>query len=572
MSRGAGDVPQQGQARFPGVISDEPLINVFHHLVIEILFLAYAAALIYVSFVPFDFTRYPHHAPRSHEVLGLVFAPFSIPDIFANISVYVPFGALAFAVMRRRHLWRMVSAALAIVLTGLLSFVVEWGQHWVVSRVSSWVDVTSNLVGGCIGIGLMAIGERQIRRMVEHAQWAARRNWWLTLAKAAVCMVLVLQLRPYDVVVDPLHTAAGLRHADVSPLARWHAIPAEVSTEIQRGRLTGMQTLKRVQWTYCIDRIVDMATYAAVVALVVVGMAPHFRNRFLLYTWAGFIGTSLTMMVMVLRVFLITHGLDTAHFVCGVAGWPIGCLLGSAILRYTARARLKRGQAEGSGSKIGKNTDAPTSSGPESRGGEGGESLAAASGRESVAREGLALWQKAAIAFVLVIVAAYELAPLDIALRFENGWPKAAHGVVWMPFEAHFHSKPNVAFYDISGNFLRYGAVGLCLATILANNPSRSWRRQLCSVVIATGVVCCVLEGLHIFMPTHHADTTTLLLALAGAFAGTVGLRWVTDYRKSLPAFVADDLLTSQLIEGETYKGPPTISEKPLSKGAKRPL
>jgi glycopeptide antibiotics resistance protein len=556
------------EERSSAAISDEPLINAFHRMVIEIVFVAYAAALAYVSFVPFDFTRHPHQVSGSREFLGLALASFSIHDILANIAVYIPFGALGFAVLRRRRLGCLVSALLAIVVGGLLSFTVEWGQRWVTSRVSSWVDVSANILGSGLGITLVAVSEGRIRRMAERARWAARRNWWLTLSKASVCAVLVLQLRPYDVVVDPFRTAAALRHADVSPLARWHAIPAEVSVQIQSGRLRGLHALERVQWEYCLDRTVDMAVYASVVALIILGMSPHFRNRFLLFLWAGFIGTSLAMMVTGIRVFLISHGLDTAHFLCGVLGWPIGCLLGSVVLRSIAKARVRADAIEHDGPRASSNSESGARGAQASHDPRGTqqEVQGSRSNREPATRQGMPAWQKLVIVFALVFVAAYELAPLDIVLDFKDGWPKAAHGVVWLPFGAHFHSRPNVAFYDISGNFLRFGVVGICLAMIAAQSPSRPWRRQLVAIVLATGALCFVLEGLHVFMPTHHADTTTLVLAMSGAFAGTVALRWVADYRKSLPVFVSDDLLTAQLIEGETYKGLPTINEQASAK------
>jgi VanZ family protein len=532
--------PAPSESLPPGAISDEPLINIFHRMVVEIILAAYAAALLYVSFVPFDFTQHPRHA-LGRQFLGLAFAPFGLPDILANLAVYVPLGALGFAVLRRWGLGRIISGAIVIALGGLLSFAIEWSQQWVASRVSSWVDVTANVLGCGLGAAIVAIGEPQIRRIVERAKWAARRNWWLTLSKASVCAVLVLQLRPYDVVTDPFHTAAALRHADVSPLAQWRGIPTEVSTLVQKGRLFGIHALARLQWEYCIDRAVDVAAYALVVALVVLGMAPRFRSKALLYLWAGFIGVSLAAMVTVIRIFLISRGLDTAHFFCGVLAWPIGCLLGGAILRSNAKARAKTLELQR-------------------------EDLEASGRSATKPPRGMAAWQKLAIGFALLMVAAYELAPFDIAFDFKDGRPTMAHGIVWMPFEAHFHSKPNVAFYDISGDFLRYGIAGLCLAMLAANNASRSWRRQLCIVVAAIGAVCIAFEGLHIFMPTHHADTTTLLLALAGAMASTIGLRWVADYRKSLPVFMAEDLLTSQLIEGETYKALPTVSAKAASK------
>ena len=54
---------------------------------------------------------------------------------------------------------------------------------------------------------------------------------------------------------------------------------------------------------------------------------------------------------------------------------------------------------------------------------------------------------------------------------------------------------------------------------------------------------------------THlfHTGVTTLFLAAAGALAGCVAVRWARDYRATISVVIRDDLLTGQLIKGDTY-------------------
>lgn len=517
----------------PADISDEPLINALHRAVVEMVFAAYAAMLLYVSFVPFDFVKPSPRSAPFREICGLPVVPSGLPDILANIAVYVPLGALAFAVWRRRGLNRLLSLVPSLIVAAFLSFVVEQGQRWIGSRVASWIDVTANVTGCLVGAGLVALCEGQVRRTVERARWAARRNWWLALCKMAVCVVLVTQLRPYDAVVDAFHTAADLRRANLSPLARWNQLPAVVAQQAKQGRVHGEHELARVQWEYGVDRAVDVAAYAAVAALAVVGLRPQFTSGLALHLWAGFISVSLAMMVTVIRVFLISHGLDTMHVCCGLAGWPIGCIVGRAILRSLGRDHL-------------------ATTGPPEDGGKSSEPA-----RSAGVMPG---WQKGAIAFALAAVVAYETIPFDFGTRPGGKWLAPVSGVCWLPFKAHFHSRPNDAFFDISGDFLRYGAIGISLAFIFAGRTEQHWRRQLWKVVLLTGAVCALLEGQHIYMPTRQADLTTLVLALSGGFMGAVSVRWAGDYRKSLPVFIVDDLLTGQLVEGETYKKIPSAA------------
>lgn len=506
-------------------ISDQPLINRLHRFVVEIIFAGLTALLVYVSFVPFDFTRHPRSIPASKTVFGLSRFSSGLPDIFANIGIYIPVGALGFAVCRRRGLGRITSALLAITLVSLMSFAVERGQYWVASRVASWVDVTCNAIGAAVGVVMVALCEGQIRRAMDKARWAARRNWWMTLCKAAVCLVLLVNLRPYDVVVDVFHTAAGLRRANVSPLARWSALPAVVAQQVKAKRLHGGDALARAKWEYGIDRGVDVAVYAGVVALAVLGLAPSLRHRPRLYLAAGFIGVSLAGMVTVIRVFLISHGLDTAHFVCGLVGWPVGCVFAELVRRSIVKNRLAGNEPDAQEATVQPQTaERPFD---------------------------LALWQKSAIGFALTVIVLCGLVPFD----FGAGSGK----ICWLPFMAHFHSRPNVALLDLSGDFLRYAVAGVCLAMVVGHVSSRPWRRQLWITVVVACLMCAALEGVHMIMPTRQMDVTTLIMALIGGFAGAVGLRWVNDYHRSLPVFVVEDLLTSQLIEGETYKKLPEL-------------
>jgi VanZ family protein len=538
-------------------------------LVVEFAFAAYTLALVYVSFVPFDFTSHPQYGPRSHLVWGLVWASFGIPDILANIAVYVPLGGMAFAFWRRRRMRRILSGMAALVFAGALSFVVEQGQHWVASRVASWTDVVANALGGLLGMLLLATMENQVRRMASRARWAAYRNPWQALSKASVCVVLLIQLRPYDVVVDVFHTAAALRHADVSPLARWRSLPSEVAAQVHGGRLRRDGALARARSEYVIDRAADTAGYAAVTTLAVLASVPLLRSRWLLYLWAGFIGSSLAVLVTMIRVFLISHGLDTAHFLCGVIGWPLGCLLAEFVLHSAGHTRPAGENAARKSSTVEDSTaECPPFENMAAQSRDNATSHAAGGGTASP----LPAWQKLAVVCAVLIVAAYELVPFDCAAGLNAGLRPLLGRVCWLPVEAHFHSRPNDAFYDMSGDLLRYATLGVGLAMVLAGRSSRPWRRQLWTTVLAVGGLSLLMETLHAFMPSRQADTTTILLALAGGFCGAVAVRWLRDYYDSLRVFVVEDLLTSQLIEGQTYQDRPAIKPRhPVGRQTNRP-
>lgn len=509
-------------------VSDEPLVNVLHRRVFDFLLAAFVLMLVYMCFVPFDFGR-PEGVFAGHEFhWGLRIAPLSMRDIFSNIALYIPLGALFSAALRGRDAGRVLAIVSTVTFAAFLSIAVEYGQHFVQSRVSSWIDVCANVLGAVLGASFFIVCESWLQQMIREARADARRRWWLAVCKVFVCFVLVVQLRPFDVVVDIARTGANVqRTADFHPLAAWRSLEKQVSVEVASVRRAGMDELARARWEYALDRTTDVLVYAAVAALLVLGLGNARKRRWTLYAYAGFAACCLAAIVSIVRVFLISHGFDAAHFYCGLIGWPIGCVVGSSLL---LRSSLT------------------------------GRDAVTAERKDSAETGGVQVNMQRAIAFgCLGLVALYELAPFDFAHADHQDVAR----ICLLPFKAHFASKPNVAFYDISGDLLRYATVGASIAMLLHTASKLTWRRQLLLTVTLATLACAAFEVLHVFMPSRHADVTTILLATSASFAGAVALRWMRDVRRSLTVVYAEDLLTSQLIEGKTYQRIPVQREEP---------
>lgn len=489
-------------------ISNEPLIRAIHRRIVEIALVSYSAFIIYISFVPFDLISSPPQDRSGPGFFWGLSAPgANIPDIFANIGIYIPLGALGWIVGRRLKLGWLKSILCATSLPVLLSFAIEQSQYWIASRVSSWVDVIANGLGAAVGAICINFWSEPLIRLLDQIRDSARRNWWSAASKCVVCLLLLLHLRPYDVVVDVTHTAAAMRYADVSPLAAWHGLHERVESEIDAGRRSGISELPRVQWEYALDRIVDVVGYAALSILLSLGIVRRNRTHSSLRTdaWIGFVVVSLAMIVTVIRIFLISHGFDTAHFFCGILGWVIGCTIARSIR--------------------------PSSAQPS---------------RSELPRSLILLAMAGAIAVPVL----YELVPFD----FETGGLSSIsyHWLFSVPFAKSFLSRPNDAFYDITGEMLRYCSIGICIA-IMFLRTRLPWRGQVAAGVLITGMISFVLETVHLAMNSRVTDVTNLLIAMIASLTGAIAVRWVTDYRASLSVVVADDLLTSQLIEGESY-------------------
>jgi len=500
-------------------ISDEPIVNALHAWAPEIVLLLYAAGMAYMSFVPFDLTNAPSAGVDRGVFLGLPVPSFNMPDILVNIAMYAPLGAAAMLAGRRRGWRRLTAGLLAVAAVAAMAYAIEFGQRYVESRVSSGVDLTCNVLGAALGAVFVALWEQPVHSAIQRVRRSLIRDGRVLAVNGFVCAVLLVQLRPFDIVVDPIHTAYGLRHASVSPVARWNGLPADVSRSVIEGRRVGTHELARVQWEYCLDRIVDVALYAGVGALVWLSQARRFRQqRTSLFLWCGFVTVSLAVMVMLLRVFLISHGLDTAQLSCGVLGWLVG-MIGVRLLPPADPTEI-----------------------------DGNAPEALADPRRWAPGHAAAI---GCIAVCLLVVM-YELIPFDFQPRRHSGVGRQM-GAIWVPLYGHFLSRPNDAFYDLSGKFLRYACLAAGLAMLLRRLPRLRWRIHLAVTVVATALLATLFQAAHVFSPSRHTDVTTVLIAIVAAATSAVALRWWIDYRACLTGRFVSDLLTTQLIDGPSF-------------------
>jgi len=497
--------------------SQDPLINWLGRHIALLLAGGFALGVAYMSLIPFGFVATPSWDPTARYFGYLRLDDISMTDVIANIGIYAPVGGLAFWALRRRKVWRLVALIGAVFFGYLLSFAIEHAQHWLEARVSSWTDVVANSLGTMLGALLAFFLEPFARRMVTHLSANAERNWYMLLAKLAACCLLVASLRPFDVVVDVRSAAAALPKANLLFEAQWQQLPAQCAADIEADQRKGMFELDRMRVDYVIDRIVDVVVYAGLTVLCCAGLIVGGKHGFWsVAAYAGLLVQTLSVLIVFIRHFLSSWGMDTAHFACAMMGWAIGV----AIFGYT-RWATRRSDA---------NT---TQSNP------------------------LAHWLQskpvmiAAASFAVITVAGYELSPF----QFDTAENILSYDKVnLVPFQPHFLNRPNRAMFDITGEMLRYGSLAFCLVGIAYRKYGiANWRRYMvvCIGICAAASACA--EICHLFIRTRTTDITTVLLAAFAAALASVTLRAVYDLRRFVTTHYADDLLTSQLIEGETY-------------------
>jgi VanZ family protein len=152
---------------------------------------------------------YPWHlrpVPSGQNPVSIVFHSWpspmdagSVRDIAVNVLVYLPLGLFAFSTLA--EFWRPRVAALASLLVGfVLSTFVELSQVFIVGRVPSLLDITSDTAGTAIGIVAGALWNRGRHRRVPRPDW----DFLLCLWVLAQTFPFVPRLRPNVTLRSPL--------------------------------------------------------------------------------------------------------------------------------------------------------------------------------------------------------------------------------------------------------------------------------------------------------------------------------------------------------------------------------
>jgi glycopeptide antibiotics resistance protein len=408
---------------------------------------------------------------------------------------------------------RITSLLGAVTLGSTLSYIVERLQCYTVSRVPSWIDVVTNFLGTTLAALLILCFEPVVRGAILKMRAAVRNNWWSGFSKALVCAIILINLRPYDIAGNVKHALANTlraiqNHDGLSIFARWNNLRALA--------FHAPDPLIRMQWEYLFERVGEIALYAALAATL--ALAYQKRGRLSLARHAGIgIGIlALASMITGIRCVLISYGLDTMHMACALIAWPLGTLILAKRLRNSETASTRF---------------------------------------------------PAAILAGMTLIVAYDLVPFDWTVTemaraagpdgVTRSMQVAGNRLNLLPFAAHMQTSPNIAFSNMTGDLLRYGCLGVG-ATLLISRSRRlrvlPWRAQLLTCGLF-GLVCSVaMESMHLLMPSRASDITTVLLAIVGTCSGCIAMKWISAYRAAAKIVIANDLLTSQLIEGETYK------------------
>lgn len=182
------------------------------------------AIVAYGSLLPFEFDASRLYGVSASWPYGLTFMKGGLADALTNVALFVPLGflfLLAQTEPRTKSLWRLCVAA---ILSGVFSFLLEWGQTWTIGRVGSWNDVRCNVVGGMLGAAAAMVMTGLRHSLL--GGWPQRLAAWREGSAVLALMLglLFFHLLPFDVV----RNTAGLHQSFVR--AEWSLVDVRAAT------------------------------------------------------------------------------------------------------------------------------------------------------------------------------------------------------------------------------------------------------------------------------------------------------------------------------------------------------
>ena len=150
--------------------------------------LVFTGLVIYASLYPFSGWFWPAGQPLS----ALLVPPWPRYhlgfDDWSNFVGYMPLGALVYASALRRGRRPLAAGAIACVLPSLLSWTMEFTQHFLPGRYPSLMDWTLNSLGAAAGASLGIA----VQSAGAGMHWATLRERWFVPGSGAMLALLVL--------------------------------------------------------------------------------------------------------------------------------------------------------------------------------------------------------------------------------------------------------------------------------------------------------------------------------------------------------------------------------------------
>jgi len=431
------------------------------------------AFVLQAGLVPFDFqwssigsTTDPIAAP-----------PSPLHDIVGNVFLFIPLGVFV-----QLALGGAFPGAFGVFLTllsaTLLSGGIEWIQMYSPSRVSSMIDVASNVGGAALGAMISALIRTVVPNLIGAALFEFRLRPATATLKAYALLLVILGAMPFTFAFDTPRFKQAVRQTVLIPFASSPA-DADRETPVDARDLDLVAWRASRQWLRWTAEAASFALLAWLLQIVLRGeYAFNDRSAAALTWWLmGVFAVGLSAG----QFLVITRGLDVTDVLFRLLGVALG-LLGWTQIRRTAMSA----------------------------------SLAWIPCRAGAAC--VALW-----------ILLSGLSPF----RFhspEEGVLAPLSSTAFLPFMAYFETRIDLMLTDVLEKVISYGLLAALIAggwPTLRRRPSGS--RLVCTTAIGL-TLATLIEAAQMFLPIRVVSLTDLVLAAVACLLGVMLEEHVTAF------------------------------------------
>ncbi|HRX86615.1 MAG TPA: VanZ family protein [Phycisphaerae bacterium] len=452
---------------------------------LELLAGLYVLAVLWGGLVPFHFEG-PAEGGVAGVFLGLPADRLHIPDMVANVAVFLPVGLLTRALLRRARWGALGSAAGAVLAGGALSLLVETAQVYCVHRTSSAVDLVCNVAGATAGALLEALfavwvdtSSLGLRTSLERWAERVRARPVALLAQAWAAVIALAALAPFDAAISVDRLAASVRDAAMVPFARVSRLGSGIWRAPAKARAEEL-------WQLRLDYAWTVVAYAVLGVLLYRYLVRHCRSGAVRGAVQAVVAcVVLATALSVAQLGIMSRSTDVTCVLLALVGAVGGVLAADGL--------------------VGAWSPDTTSGG-----------VFAPAGRMRLAGWGLAI--------CLVYVAARELTPF----AFDASWSvigAQVRSIEWLPLRMYQQAKLPVAVDDLVHKVLQWVAVALLVCVYRRHRGRADHRQPVVATAAAAAAIVAVLEGLQLFLPSRNPAITDVLVAGVAAGAGVVVFR-----------------------------------------------
>jgi len=469
-----------------GNTPNEPLLQ---RRYVEFLTLLALLFVLQVSLVPFDFSAgVGAVAGGSRVYFDTSVDHLTLADITANIFLYVPLAALLFWSLRRALPSTLLSALLAIGLAAGLSAGMEHLQYFSPSRVSSLIDLVSNVGGAAIGVAASALCRALVPRMMEAITLEFIERPMAALVKSYVVALVVLGSLPFSFSFDGNRLKESIKAINYVPFATasWSDTDAKAPTMASAQQARAHQrwaAMKRwSRWG------AECAAFSLFVWLLHPLLELHYgfsRRATLALIW--WFGACLAVGLSVMQIPIVGRDCDVTDVLFRLLGVAVGVLIRSQCAEAEANSAA---------------------------------ALSWFPGRR-IARS--------AIAVTIVFIVYNGVIPLMFDAS-KGGIRAACSATEFLPFMAYFVTRFDLMMTDVMEKFASYLVLGALLAAYWRRIEGRSVSARAFAVVKVCVLLSCAIELVQVFLIVRVTSLTDPILAAAGAVVGVVGQARLTAF------------------------------------------